>query len=62
MRFILERRKAIINNPLDAMKHKIGFVTEDRKIDRLIPKSEHYRQYDYAENVALFREFPRCLL
>ena len=48
VRFYIKGEKAIINNPLDAMKHKIGFVTEDRKIDRLVPKSEHYRQYDYA--------------
>ncbi|WP_373099487.1 MULTISPECIES: sugar ABC transporter ATP-binding protein [Pasteurellaceae] len=28
-------QKAVINNPLDAMKYKIGFVTEDRKLTGL---------------------------
>ena len=31
----IKGEKAIINNPLDAMKHKIGFVTEDRKLTGL---------------------------
>ena len=31
----IKGEKAIINNPLDAMKHKIGFVTEDRKLPGL---------------------------
>ncbi|OOF54326.1 D-ribose transporter ATP-binding protein [Rodentibacter genomosp. 2] len=31
----IKGEKAIINNPLDAMKYKIGFVTEDRKLTGL---------------------------
>ena len=31
----IKGEKVIINNPLDAMKHKIGFVTEDRKLTGL---------------------------
>ena len=31
----IKGERAIINNPLDAMKHKIGFVTEDRKLTGL---------------------------
>ena len=35
VRFILKAKKRLFNNPLDAMKHKIGFVTEDRKLTGL---------------------------
>ena len=31
----IKGEKVVINNPLDAMKHKIGFVTEDRKLTGL---------------------------
>ena len=31
----IKGERVVINNPLDAMKHKIGFVTEDRKLTGL---------------------------
>ncbi|THA15024.1 sugar ABC transporter ATP-binding protein [Rodentibacter pneumotropicus] len=49
----IKGEKTIIHNPLDAMKYKIGFVTEDRKLtglflnlsitdNMIMPKMSHY--------------------